>query len=631
MIRPGVASMLVLALVAACDRPPARPSEPPPAPTTLDEFKAAAAAVVKDTGVPGAGIALVRPGGIEWAGGFGVADREHQVPVTAETHFRAGSISKTFVAIALVQQYLDDKLDIDAPISELAPDVAIDNDFASPVTLIELLQHTAGFDDMHFNEMYNLHDPPDLPLARVLARNPASRRVRWRPGTRMSYSNPGYAVAAYVLERVTGRAYEDVIRDRIFAPLGMTTSSFRLDESDLPRLARGYDSRSGPPVPFTPIYLRPAGNLHTSPQELGTFVQLLLNWGETETELVIDPEYLSNMERPRTSLSARAGLIYGYGSGIASSSLAGFPVLGHGGGIDGFLSSYGYSAARDAGWVVLVNATYAPAAVNRLSELALRYLKKDVDPPKKPEFPANPGFLRGYAGYYHPQGTRNEILAGLEWLLGGSTLTADGNALVVQPVFGRRQRLIPTSDTLFRRDEDVTPSRVFTTDEDGRRLLLGDGYYGVRTSRWRVEIVRGPVVASLLFITTIPIAVFVWLVGPAIAARFGRPAPRAPGSSFVALKVSLALIPVACLCFAAIGLAPAREWGDPNAWTRLTFLSSGAVPLLSAVAMGLVAGAAVRGVRRWFLAYAAVVTLSGLCVSAYMAASGWIGLRLWAY
>jgi CubicO group peptidase (beta-lactamase class C family) len=629
MIRLRVALMLALAVTAACGRAPV-PDPPAPIPATLDDFKAAAEAIVRDSRVPGAAIALVRPNGVEWAGGFGVADRERNTPITAETHFRAGSISKTFVAIALVQQYLDDKLDIDAPVSELAPDIAIDNPFSSPVTLIELLQHTAGFDDMHFNEMYNLHDPPDLPLARVLARNPASRRVRWRPGTRMSYSNPGYAVAAHVLERVTGRAYEDVIRDRIFMPIGMTTSSFRLEDSDLPLLARGYDGRRGPPVPFSQIYLRPAGNLHTSARELGTFVQLLLNWGETEKDLVIDPEYLSNMERPRTSLSARAGLIYGYGSGIASRSVAGFPVLGHGGGVDGFVSSYGYSAARDAGWVVLVNADYSESAVDRLSELAVRYLKRDVEPPTKPEFRATPNFLRSYAGYYQPEGSRNEVLAGLEWLMSGDTLTPDGNSLTDSPLLGPVRRLVPTSDTLFRREQDVTPSLVFTTDEDGRRLLLGDGYYGVQTPRWRVEIVRLPVVASLLFVATIPVAIFVWLVGPAIARRLGRQQPGTQ-DSFAALRVALALLPLACVSLGAIALAPVREWGEPNAWTRLTFLASWAVPLLSVLALVLVISAALRGMGRWSVAYAAIVALSGLCLSIYMAASGWVGLRLWAF
>ena len=164
MIRLGVASVLALGLAAACGRPPVPEPAPPPEPTTLDEFRAAAQAIVDETGVPGAGVALVRSDGIEWAGGFGFADRDRRTPITAETHFRVGSVSKTFIAIALVQQYLDDTLDIEAPVSTVAPDVAIENAFATPVTVIELLQHTAGFDDMHFNEMYNLHDPPDQPL-----------------------------------------------------------------------------------------------------------------------------------------------------------------------------------------------------------------------------------------------------------------------------------------------------------------------------------------------------------------------------------------------------------------------------------------------------------------------------------
>ena len=67
-----------------------------------------------------------------------------------------------------------------------------------------VLEHTAGFDDMHFNEMYVLDSAPDLPLEAVLAREPASRRVRWRPGTRMAYSNPGYAVAGLVIEKLAG-------------------------------------------------------------------------------------------------------------------------------------------------------------------------------------------------------------------------------------------------------------------------------------------------------------------------------------------------------------------------------------------------------------------------------------------
>ena len=73
-------------------------------------------AVLSDTGVPGAGLALVRMSGVEWAGGVGLADRDNNTPVTADTHFRAGSISKSFIASALVQMYLDDEIDLDTPV-----------------------------------------------------------------------------------------------------------------------------------------------------------------------------------------------------------------------------------------------------------------------------------------------------------------------------------------------------------------------------------------------------------------------------------------------------------------------------------------------------------------------------------
>jgi CubicO group peptidase (beta-lactamase class C family) len=616
-----VAYLFILLVTTGCAQPPP-PVSPPAAPESLEAFTAAAARILEEAAVPGAGIALVRAGGVEWAGGIGLADREQRTPVTADTHFRAGSISKTFVAMSLVQQYEDGELDLDAPVSEFVPSVAIDNRFGAPVTVLNLLQHTAGFDDMHFNERDNLTDPPDLPLLEVLARNPASRRVRWQPGTRMSYSNPGYAVAAAVLEQVSGRPYEDLIRDRIFAPLGMRTSSFVLTPADEAALARGYDSPSGAAVPPSQIYLRPAGNLHTSAAELGRFVQMLLNWGETSDLLVIDPEYLSNMERPRTSLSAKAGLIYGYGTGIASRSLAGFPVLGHDGRIDGFSASYGYSAGRDVGWVILVNASYGGTAVDRLSALALSYLKRDVAPPAGPELAVDPAVLTGHEGYYQPEGFRAEVFGAMEWLTGGTTVRAEGNGLWTQPILGPPQRLVPTSDNLFRESSDVTPSLVFTTDDEGRTVMLEDGRYGVRMPRWRVEAIRVPILLAVILLASVPPAILLWLV----RMRAARPA------GFWTLKLALLVLPLALLALCNLPLwVPGREWGVPNLWTRLTFIGSAALPIFSIVALVLVGDAWRRDAGPWLLGYALAVTGAGLGISAYIAVWGLVGIRPWVH
>jgi CubicO group peptidase (beta-lactamase class C family) len=617
---------IAIALAALAAQPAAQPAaaEPDPTPQTLDDFKKAAAQVLADTGIPGAGIALVRADGIEWAGGIGFADRDAKIPVTGDTHFRAGSISKTFVAMALVQLSLDGDIDLQAPVSELAPDVSIDNPWEAtdPVRVIHLLQHTAGFDDMHFNEIFNEDDPPDLPLGDVLARNPRSRVVRWRPGTRMSYSNPGYGVAGYVLEKVAGRPYDEVINERIFLPLGMPTSSFTLGPGDESLLARGYDDRTGPPVPFAQIYHRPAGNLHTSALELGQFVKLLLNWGETPDVLVVDPEYLGNMEQPRTSLAAAAGLRRGYGSGIFTWQEGGYPVLGHNGGIRGFSSVYAYSPSRDVGFVVLLNGAFSAQARTRLSSLAMRYLKRDVDPPPRPRAAIPADRLRQYEGYYHDDNPRNQVMAFALWLTSGRTLGVEDGAVIATPAFGASEEWIPVSESLFRLDADVDATRVFTAGENGEMVITAASMYAARTPRWRVEIVRWPVLLSVPLLLT-PLALLpLWLAH----------ARRAAPAGFWWLKGTLVLGAAALLVpILLYATTPVPEWGTFGPATALFTAGTILLPIAAGLAIVLAASAWQQGAGRWLRAYALLVALAGVIVSGYLASWGMIGFRPWAY
>ena len=88
-----------------------------------------------------------------------------------------------------------------------------------------LMEHTTGFDDLHFPEWV---DDPEITLAEGLARHPHSRVSRWQPGTHMSYSNSGPSIAAYVVEKITGKDFEDYVREHVFDPLGMESSTFHL-------------------------------------------------------------------------------------------------------------------------------------------------------------------------------------------------------------------------------------------------------------------------------------------------------------------------------------------------------------------------------------------------------------------
>jgi hypothetical protein len=439
----------------------------------------------------------------------------------------------------------------------------------------------------------------------------------------MSYSNPGYGVAGYLIEQLTGEPYEEHIRKEIFEPLGMTTSSFLLRPEHEPLLARGYDSRTGPPVPFTPIYLRPAGNLHTSARELGIFVQMLLGWGELGDAFVIDPEYLSNMERSRTTLASQAGLRNGYGSGIVHMLSLPYPMLGHGGGIDGFLSSYGYSPARDVGYVVLLNSTVSPAAISRISSLAVRYLKSEVEPPAKPRADVSADTLQRHEGYYHEATSRNQLLAFVDWLTAGRTIRLEGSTLYSDPVFGPPRALVPTSDTLFRFEEEVEAARVFTVDADGNAVLIGGmGLYAVRRPRWTVEGIRWPVLTSALVMLTPAIALLVWL------ARARRARPR----GFWGLKILILLVPLAAAApVAALSAVPMRQWGTLNWATALAYLGTVALPVLGVAALAGTWTAWRRSAGRWFVSYGVLVGAATLIVSVYLACWGILGLRLWTY
>jgi CubicO group peptidase (beta-lactamase class C family) len=619
--------ILSVALVIAVAAPAALQSQAAssePQPRTIDEFKAAVQKVLDETGVPGAGLALVRTSGVEWAGGVGLADRDAATPVNADTHFRAGSISKTFVASALVQMYEDGEIDLNTPVAELASDVRIDNAWVleEPVRLIHLLEHTAGFDDMHFNEIYNLSHPADMPLAEVLKINPASRVVRWKPGTRMSYSNPGYAVAGYVIERVTGEKFEDRIAEHVFKPAGMTSSSFYLTEADQNLLAKGYSGRTGPPVPYAQIYLRPAGNLHTTPADLGKFVHVLLNWGETADDLVIDPEYLSNMEHPRTTLASRAGLHNGYGTGLFSSFVAGFPMLGHNGGIAGFMSSFAYSTARDVGYVVLLNSTHSADAMRRISALAVNYLKTDVEAPPKPEEHVGESVLREYEGYYHPASPRNQAFGFYAWLLGGQRVSVAGNHLTVAPVFGAPANLVPVSSSLFRFEQDPEATRVFTLNENGTMVYTGGSVYAERLSRLRIESVRWTILVSAALMLTPLLMLAPW----AVHAR------RAQPRGFWWLKAWLVCCAIGLLLpFAGMLNVPETQMGTRNVWTATMFAGSVMIPIAAIMSFLASIDAIKNKAGVWLRGYALVVSIAALLVSGYLSAWGMIAFRPWAY
>ena len=199
----------------------------------IDSLKATVDSLLKENEIPGASIALVNKDSVIWSGGIGYANYEDQEQATATQLFRVGSVSKSFVAMGILQLVEEGELSLNEKVQKLVPEIKIKNPWreTDPVRIKHLLEHTAGFDDMHFSEFINVNDNPRMPLEEALAITPASRVVRWKPGTRFSYSNPGYGVAGYIIEKVTGQRYEQYLKEQVLEPIGMDQSSFTYTDS----------------------------------------------------------------------------------------------------------------------------------------------------------------------------------------------------------------------------------------------------------------------------------------------------------------------------------------------------------------------------------------------------------------
>src|SRR5260370_40958077 len=278
-----------------------------PRPKTLQELQQAIKDVLDKEHVPGAGVALVVNGEVLWCGGIGEADIAAKRAVRCDTEFRVGSISKTFVALALLQLQEEGKINLYARVQDVAPEIPFKNrwEATQPVRVVNLLEHTAGFDDMEPSEVYNVRDRYDFPMLDVFKRFREPQTVRWPPGTRMSYSNPGNAIAGYLIEKTTGKPFDQYIRETFLRPMGMEQADYRFTEANTALLATAYKGNPPKPSGYPFIYLRPAGDLKASPGELAKLVQFLLRRGMAGDAPPVETHSFLRMEAPGNTFAAQ--------------------------------------------------------------------------------------------------------------------------------------------------------------------------------------------------------------------------------------------------------------------------------------------------------------------------------------
>jgi CubicO group peptidase (beta-lactamase class C family) len=604
-----------------------------PHPKTLEELQKAMKDVVEKNHVTGAGVALVSNGQVLWCGGIGKADFVANRDVTCDTEFRVGSISKTFVALALLRLEEEGRINLYARLQDVAPEIPVNNPWESsnPVRIVNLLEHTAGFDDMEPAEVYvplRMKCPPDSSLLKVFQRFQEPQNVRWPPSTRFSYSNPGYGVAGYLIERVSGQPFDVYIRQNVLVPLEITIGDFRLTDANRAQLAQGYQDNPPRVVPYKNIYLRPAGDMKASPGELAKLVQFFLQRGRTPDVQLVKPETIARMEYPETASSAKNGLRLGYGLANYTESEGSVITHGHDGGIDGFFSSYRYMPEQNWGYVVLLNSTVSGQALRDMNDLAIDFLSEDFPKLQLPVISLSASELRKFSGFYAPRAPRSQLLAFTQDLTGGTWIRAADGKLHCYGLFGRRKELLlPVGKNLFRGEKEPEATAVFFPDANGRMIYVRSGGepYGERIiPLWLYLRLLLLAASAVVMASALLYAVF-W--GLLLLLR------RLIGSRKRVKHLRVRVVPFfAVLSLLGVLYALTKvtdNIGELNLWSFTLFVGTVVFALLSLASLALAVSVPPAEIHKMVRIHSLLVSAACCIVTLFVSAWHLIGLRLW--
>ena len=443
----------------------------------LDEY---IARHMRETGAPGMTLALANRDGLIRASTYGYADTKAKARVVPETMFEIGSVSKSFVGLALLQLRDENKLDLNKPVVEYLPWLKINSKFES-ITTHHLLTHTAG-----------------LPAAPLLL--DALLHELWTayaPGKRFLYCNTGYNILGFLIAALDKRPFGEAMRARMLTPLGMTASSPLISNDIRAQTAVGYEPLNEG-KPFTsggPLaeaqWLEvdvAAGSIASTPADMAKYIRMLINRGVLPKGRLVSEDAFASFIKPAINSPYR-GEPASYGYGVWVSDIGGHTRLRHTGGMVAFSSSLDVDLTDGVGAFASVNANlrgYRPVAVTKyaielfnasLARMALPEAPAPVPPPDEVKNAAD------YAGVYtSPDGKKLEFSAEGEKLI----LTYNGRKITLERTEGDRFVVRHPAFDLHVVGF-VRENRVVTQVFHGPDWYMGARYTGPRTFETRKD------------------------------------------------------------------------------------------------------------------------------------------------
>ncbi len=583
-------------------------------------------AIVDATNI-GTQIAIFSKDKILWQQNFGLADQENNIPVTDQTFFRIGSITKMFVAIAALQLVEEGTLSLNDKLSDLVPEVEFKNKWQEthPIQIRHLLEHTTGFDDIHLAEYAAPAD--GWTLKQGLDYHPDSRYARWQPGLFSSYCNVGPPLVAYAIEKITGVDFEQYVARHIFRPLGMQQTSFVKNSHIEKVLAKGYDAE-GAEMDYWHVSVRPAGSVNSNTQEMIPFGQMLLGRGLKDSIQILQPTSITRMETCKTTLSGKAGLKDGYGLHNFTTNYKGINWHGHDGGMMGFLAKLQYNSDLNIGFITLVNSTGdAFMDINdQVNEAIYQQVQSRLITPT-----SEATFNEEYLGLYRSATSRNQMLRFLDEVFGIVQIGKDDEGYFAGPILSadKSRGEVRTTNTLtVINDRGYQSPLYFGSHEEKVYALQINRFLNLeKVTPYSAFLPLGIGALFLLCLLILTFHSLLW---------FGKKALRKNPIGQNSLRVTSLL---SMLGFGSIiGFGIAGNSGD--------VLSTLGTPTLPSI--GIFVGSLVMGIsllafcwlavrteegieKTWFRVFSMLASFVFVITTLYLYKEGIIGLRTWAY
>lgn len=392
--------------------------------------------------------------------------------MAADSKVHVGSVTKTLLALGVLQLVTAGRLTLETPVAPLLPGLSLTyaRGGGDPVRVRHLLAHTSGLDNIRFWRMFSQEPRPDTPLASAFSGDASLLKVHSRPGSRHAYSHMNYALLGMVIETISGERYERYLDRELLHPLGMADSTFGFVTQQGPaadrRLAMGHFER-GATQAAVPMYLRPAGQFTTTAADMARFAVFLMGDGAG----LVRPDLLRELDRPNGTDAAVAGLTAGHGLALAVRDRHEAVGAGHPGGTVGYVAMLCVYRSQNKAFFIALNADSEGADYEQFYKRLIAALT--LPPQAKPAHMAKPQIttMEDWRGWYVPVSFTVSSLAWTDVVFHFLWLDWDGRQLRLTPAQGKPKALSPAGRFLFQSGDRVEPSHVLMRSPDGRRTI----------------------------------------------------------------------------------------------------------------------------------------------------------------